>query len=304
MGIVLICLHVVYIGNDLIYKVDNTLILAQSIYFFSFVQLLVGKLLSQFYYGWLFSHFGFFPNFFIDYIPSNYMEVSAPNSYKLNSGDANIVRNAGWAFSLLLVFLAVYGVVTFLCWFIKSICHKPDVWHPRIAINSLIGFVEFISFTIFYWAIANLLYIGDSDLMSPSFYKSSKSVSIFFVVLITLYSLFRWFFNPLGGLYMIKRILIATILAASYTNDKMVAPIVLLEVVFFIFRFILEKPDKKRLIIMIVLESLLHIATYLLLYLILDAGTNTIIISIIIFIMIVVLSYGLTNLYLESQNEW
>lgn len=64
MGIVLICLHAVFIGNDLLYKVDNTLILAQSIYFFSFVQLLVGKLLAQFYYGWLFAQFGFFPNFF------------------------------------------------------------------------------------------------------------------------------------------------------------------------------------------------------------------------------------------------
>ena len=141
MGIVLICLHVVYIGNDLIYKVDNTLILAQSIYFFSFVQLLVGKLLSQFYYGWLFSHFGFFPNFFVNTIPSNYIELAAPNSYKLNLGDANIVRNAGWAFSLLLVFLVAHAVITFLCWLIKSVCHKPDVWHPRIAMNSLIGFV-------------------------------------------------------------------------------------------------------------------------------------------------------------------
>lgn len=64
MGPVLICLHAVFIGNDLLYKVDNTLILAQALYFFSFIQLLVGKLLSQFYYGWLFAQFGFFPNFF------------------------------------------------------------------------------------------------------------------------------------------------------------------------------------------------------------------------------------------------
>jgi hypothetical protein len=73
MGLVLICLHVVYIGNDLLYKVDNTLILAQSIYFFSFVKLLAGKLLSQFYYGWVFAHFGFFPNFFVNTIPPEYI---------------------------------------------------------------------------------------------------------------------------------------------------------------------------------------------------------------------------------------
>ena len=73
MGLVLICLHVVYIGNDLLYKVDNSLILAQLVYFFSFAQLLAGKLLSQFYYGWIFAHFGFFPSFFSATIPSSYI---------------------------------------------------------------------------------------------------------------------------------------------------------------------------------------------------------------------------------------
>jgi hypothetical protein len=73
MGLTLILLHVVFIGNDLLYKVDNALILGQTIYFFSFVQLLVGKLLSQFYYGWVFTHFGFFPNIFAKTIPANYV---------------------------------------------------------------------------------------------------------------------------------------------------------------------------------------------------------------------------------------
>ena len=139
MSIVLICLHVVFIGNDLLYKVDNTLILAQSIYFFSFVQLLVGRLLAQFYYGWLFASFGFFPNFFKNTIPSNYVELEAPNSYKLATLDANIIRNAGWAFSLLLVFIGAYALITFFCWLLKSVCLKTEAWHPRIAINALIA---------------------------------------------------------------------------------------------------------------------------------------------------------------------
>ncbi len=137
MGLTLILLHVVFIGNDYLYKVDNALILAQTIYFFSFVQLLVGKLLSQFYYGWIFAHFGFFPNFFARNIPSNYVELAAPNSYKLATLDANIVRNAGFAFSLLIVFIGGYAVVTILCWIIAHLFNKPDVWHPKIATNSL-----------------------------------------------------------------------------------------------------------------------------------------------------------------------
>jgi hypothetical protein len=114
----------VFIGNNLLYKVDNVLILAQTIYYFSFVQLLVGKLLSQFYYGWIFAHFGFFPNFFKNMIPSNYVELAAPNSYKLATLDANIVRNAGFAFSLLLVFIGCYGLITLVCWIIAKIFKK------------------------------------------------------------------------------------------------------------------------------------------------------------------------------------
>jgi len=35
-----------------------------------------------------------------------------------------------------------------------------------------------------------------------------------------------------------------------------------------------------------------------------DAGVNTIIISIFMFVLIVILAYDLTDVYLESQNEW
>ncbi len=57
-------------------------------------------------------------------------------------------------------------------------------------------------------------------------------------------------------------------------------------------------PDRSLHVFVMLLEGMLHIGTYLLLFLVLDAGMNTIVISIIIFIMIVVLSYGLTNVYL------
>jgi hypothetical protein len=64
MSVVIIAMHCVFVGNQLLYKMDNLIILAETIYFFSFVKVLVGDLLAQFYYGWIFSHIGFFPNFF------------------------------------------------------------------------------------------------------------------------------------------------------------------------------------------------------------------------------------------------
>jgi hypothetical protein len=46
------------------------------------------------------------------------------------------------------------------------------------------------------------------------------------------------------------------------------------------------------------------VGVYLLLFLCIDAGINTVIISILMFILIVLLAHDLTDVYLESQNEW
>ncbi len=93
------------------------------------------------------------------------------------------------------------------------------MWHPRIATNSLIGGLEFLSMAIFYWSVANLLYLEGSSKYDSSFSTTSKSVSIFFICLISIYTIIRWFFHHIGGLYMAKRILLATVLAASYLNQ-------------------------------------------------------------------------------------
>ena len=43
---------------------------------------------------------------------------------------------------------------------------------------------------------------------------------------------------------------------------------------------------------------------YILMFLVLDAGVNTIIVSIVVFAFIVYLAYDLTTIYLESRNEY
>jgi len=52
---------------------------------------------------------------------------------------------------------------------------------------------------------------------------------------------------------MTKRILMATILAATYQDNRMLAPLVILEVVFVIVRYILESPDRSTLVFMMLL---------------------------------------------------
>jgi hypothetical protein len=163
--------------------------------------------------------------------------MGAPNAYKLATLDANVIRNGGFAFSLLLVFLWCFTIVTLGCWIIKVISGRSDVWYPSIAKNALLGGVEFISMAIFYWSVANLLYISGADSVDLDFYNASRGVSIAFIVVIVCYTVGRWLFNYIGGLYMSKRILIATILAAAYMNNSYLAPLIILETVFTILRY-------------------------------------------------------------------
>jgi hypothetical protein len=86
------------------------------------------------------------------------------------------------------------------------------------------------------------MYIKGADQINSDYYHTSRVVSIFFIAIITLYTIIRGVFNHLAGLYMAKRILLSAILAASYLDKNMIAPLVLLEAFFTLFRYIIENP--------------------------------------------------------------
>ena len=125
MGITILLLHYIFIGLGYLYKVDNLLIFVQSIFYFLYVKLLVGRLLVQFYYGWYYAHGGFLPNLLSSFIPINYMENRAPLSYKLVSLDGNFFRNAGFSLIWMLIY---YVIFIFALFFVKivlgMICNK------------------------------------------------------------------------------------------------------------------------------------------------------------------------------------
>lgn len=60
----------------------------------------------------------------------------------------------------------------------------------------------------------------------------------------------------------------------------------------------MEGPEKKKAKIYLLFDYLICVAVYLLLWLSLDAGVNTIVISIFMFILIVSLAYDLSEVYL------
>lgn len=120
---IIIILHAVYIGNRLLYKVDNLLILAQTYYFFQFVNLFTGNYLSQFYYGWKWAHGRFFTNFWGgSTIPDSYYEHNVPEPYKLISLDTTFIRNAGFSLSLFAVFLAAWVIASLFAFILYKCC--------------------------------------------------------------------------------------------------------------------------------------------------------------------------------------
>lgn len=135
----IILLHALYIGNGLLYKVDNLLVLAQTYYYFQFVNLLTGNTLSQFYYGWRWMHGGFFRNFWKYTVPAGFYEINAPESYKLTNLDANFIRNAGFSLSILAVFLVSWLIVSFIVVIINKVGHRKDALYPKIVKDSLIA---------------------------------------------------------------------------------------------------------------------------------------------------------------------
>lgn len=66
----------------------------------------------------------------------------------------------------------------------------------------------------------------------------------------------------------------------------------------------IESPDSQKERVYLVGEFLLILLCYLLLFLCLNAGVNTIIISIVVFVFMVFLASDYVSLYLESINEW
>ena len=85
-------------------------------------------------------HAGFLPNLFSNIIPSHYVELSAPPSYKLVNIDGNYFRNAGFSLAWMLIYLGCYALVVGVVWgLLFTVFRKKEVWYPRVAKQALIG---------------------------------------------------------------------------------------------------------------------------------------------------------------------
>ncbi len=300
---VIILLHWVYVGNGLLYKMDNLIILGQTMYFFTFAQLLVGKVLAQFYFGWVWLHAGFFPNYFEDTVPSGYREIAAPASYKLSCIDANVIRNGGFAFSLLLTFIGAWLLLVVILLVMQKVLKKEEVFSKIRVGTFLLAGIEFLSMSLTFWSVAHLLYKGSSGEVSDSdFYDSSTGLAIATLVLVGVYSLVRTAWSTLGGIYMLKRILIAIVVAASYREEENVAGILAIEIVFTVLRYLVEEPEGTVEKLTILVEFIAIILCYMLMYLTTVSAAVTCVCSLVVFVFLTALAYDLVELYLNSVS--
>jgi len=83
------------------------------------------------------------------------------------------------------------------------------------------------------------MYNGDCQNCDRDYNRGSLAWAIIFTILIWGYTFVRFFFNSIGGLYMVKRLLIAIILPAAFDDLDFIAPILILELIFVICRFLL-----------------------------------------------------------------
>jgi hypothetical protein len=168
---------------------------------------------------------------------------------------------------------------------------------------------------IFYWAVAHLLYNG-GQLFSGSdpanfvaFRTSCSAASIAWICIYGLYMILRFYKDRIGGLYMFKRLTIATILASSvYGADQkyklFLIPLVVAELIFMAMRFVLEKPYLKRQFVFIILETVLVLVSYFTIYFWNDTGFISIYISLVIFLFIFLFTEDLMDVYLDNKDEY
>ena len=138
ISIVIILLHAVFIGLEYQYKADNLLIFCQTIYFFIYSKNFVGKLVSQYYYGWSWSHARFLPNIFDQIIPDHYRD-NTPLSYRLVNLDGNFFRNAGFSLGWMLIFIGAWLIVAVSIYLVHKIRRSKEIWYPKVVQQSLFG---------------------------------------------------------------------------------------------------------------------------------------------------------------------
>jgi hypothetical protein len=132
-SVLILATHCLFVGNNLMYKMDNLIIFGQAIFCLLFVRTLSSNPVAQFYYGWNWLHLLFYPNYFLSLLHGT---ASSAPPYVLFNLDANFIRNAGSSLSFLLTFFLIWLLASLLCYVLDNKLGRHDLWYYSISRNS------------------------------------------------------------------------------------------------------------------------------------------------------------------------
>lgn len=138
LAVLILVTHWIWVGNGMLYKMDNLIILGQAIFCCLFLRTLSENTLGQYYYGWGWLLLDFFPNYFRGYVSS---AANTAPPYALYNLDANFIRNSGATLSLLFTFGLIWAFLSLLAYLIDIKVGAYQVWFPRISKNSILAMI-------------------------------------------------------------------------------------------------------------------------------------------------------------------
>ena len=79
-----------------------------------------------------------------------------------------------------------------------------------------------------FFSVSQLHYGMNYPTEHEDYFKRSQALAIVTIVVLSIYSILRTILNPLAGIYMIKRLLLAVFLSLAYENLVFLAPVLIL----------------------------------------------------------------------------
>jgi hypothetical protein len=90
-----------------------------------------------------------------------------------------------------------------------------------------------------FFSVTQFRYGNNSTIQNEYFLNVSNAISIIILIVIIIYTILRTVYNPIAGIYCIKKFCIGIILACTF-NSEIIALFFLIEMLFILARLIFE----------------------------------------------------------------
>ncbi len=129
-------------------------------------------------------------------------------------------------------------------------------------------------------------------------------LSVLLLTILIIYIIGRAYFNQIAGLYMVKRLVYACVLASSYERTGYVGIIITMEGLFGVARSVIEKPRERWMLVSLWVEEGLIIVFLIILFTTTNASVVSILTTIFVYGWLLTFVADLSDLYFLSKNKY